>query len=160
MYVQTTELNYEVFYQGDLVKDFPFFIFDENINLENVISKTEAKIEIKAKLSTVMILSQTCDAQRRKNAIICPVYKMDEFNFDASTIDSIKKRKTAYWFYLPPIVGILDESIADFQTIYYIPRVLIGKYKQNKIITFSDWGRHHLAWAINSYFGRPIENKE
>jgi len=159
MYVQTTELNYEIFYQGDLIKDFPFFIFDEHINLENVISKTEAKIEINAKLNTIIILSQTCDIQRRKNAIICPVYKMDEFSFNSDDTDSIKKRKTGYWFYLPPLDGVIEESIADFQTIYYVPRAVIDNYKKNKIVTMSDWGRHHLSWALNNYFGRPVENK-
>lgn len=75
MYVQATDLNQEIFYQGDLVKDFPFLIFDKETQLDNFTSATEAKLEVKAKLNLVMILSQTCDVQNRKNVIVCPVFK-------------------------------------------------------------------------------------
>lgn len=160
MYVQANDLNQDTFYQGDLVKDFPFLIFDKEISLDNLAVTAEAKLEIKAKLNLAMILSQTCDVQNRKNVIVCPVYKMQEFDFKKEEVNSIKKRKTGYWFYLPKLDGVIDESIADFQTIYYIPREVLDKYKRNKIVTLSDWGRHHLGWALSGYFGRPIESKE
>jgi len=160
MYVQATDLNQDVFYQGDLVKDFPFFIFDKETELANFKDNSEAKLGVKAKLNLIMVLSQTCDVQRRKNAIVCPVYKMGDFSFSKNESESIKKRKTGYWFYLPKLDGIIEESIADFQTIYYVPRELLEKYKNNKVITLSDWGRHHLGWALGGYFGRPVESKE
>lgn len=160
MYVQATDLNQDIFYQGDLVKDFPFFIFDKDTSLAGFEKNPEAKLEVKAKLSLVMVLSQTCDVQRRKNAIVCPVYKIQNFSFSKDDSEKIKKRKTSYWFYLPKLDGIIEESIADFQTIYYVPRELLESHKRNKIITLSDWGRHHLGWALGGYFGRPIESKE
>lgn len=159
MYVRASELSHDIFYQGDLVKNFPFFIFDQEISPEVFGAGTETKLEVKAKLSLVMILSQTCDLQRRPNIIVCPVYRMQDFSFNKSEIDAIKKRKTSYWFYLPQVDGILEESIADFQTIYYVPRTLLEQHKSNKVMTLTDWGRHHLGWALSYYFGRPIENK-
>ena len=94
MYVQATDLNQDIFYQGDLVKDFPFFIFDKDTSLAGFEKNPEAKLEVKAKLSLVMVLSQTCDVQRRKNAIVCPVYKMQDFSFSKDDSEKIKKRKT------------------------------------------------------------------
>ena len=159
MYVEKNELSTEILYQGDLIKDFPFLIFDKEEPIENFTQDGETKLNINAKLSLVMILSQTCDVQRRKNIIICPVYKVKDFEFSKDELIKIKKRRTGYWFYLPEIEGVLEESIADFQTIFYASRKLIENYKSNKIATLSDWGRHHLGWALSGYFGRPIESK-
>jgi hypothetical protein len=160
MYVQSKDLNQEVFYQGDLIKSFPFLILDKEIKPSDLGEDGEGKIEIKAKLGLVMVLSQTCDVQRRENIIVCPVYRLQDFSFKKDEVESIKKRKTGYWFYLPKLDGIIEESIADFQTIYYVSRGTLDVYKQNKISTLTDWGRHHLGYALSNYFGRPIESKD
>ena len=159
MYVLGKELDYEIIYQGDLIKDFPFLIFDNKTLTKGFENNVETKLEIKAKLGLIMVLSQTCDIQQRENIIVCPVYKMQDFDFNKEETESIKKRKTGYWFYLPRQAIGIDESIADFQTIYYVPKDLLNQYKSNKILTLTDWGRHHLDWALSNYFGRPIESK-
>lgn len=160
MYVQAKDLNYEFLYQGDLIKDFPFLIFEKDTLIGKFETDIETKLEVRARLGLIMIISQTCDIQHRENVIVCPVYKMQDFSFNKDEAESIRKRKTGYWFYLPKLENILDESIADFQTIYYVPRDFLNQSKLNKIITLTDWGRHHLGWALSNHFGRPIESKD
>jgi len=155
MYLQGSSLNPDVFFQGDILRDFPFLILDEE-----QIKPSSTSIEIRAKPSAVMLLSQTCDLQRRPNVILCPVFKIENNITKKDEVDSIRKRKTGYWFYLPEMQGVLAESFADFQTMYYAPRNFVEQHKRNKILSLSDWGRHHLSWALSSYFGRPIANKE
>ena len=159
MYVPVSSLDLTLLYQGDLIKDFPFLIFKKETLSGKFDSAEEVKLEVPAKLNTVIVLSQTCDVQNRENILVCPVYEMQVFSFNRDEIESIKKRKTGYWFYLPKLEGTIEDSVADFQTIYYVPRDFLESYKSKKFLALSDWGRHHLGWALSNYFGRPIEEK-
>jgi hypothetical protein len=179
MYVKRQDLNFDILYQGDVVKDFPFFIFEDNLKIlknlkkpnvydtaktnEGTFDKGEELVMIKAKLNNIIILSQTCDIQERENIIIAPVYSIKSLEgsgvLTGGRLGLIRKRKINYWFYLPKLEKAIEDSLTDFQTIYYIPRTFLEKYKNNKILTMSDWGRHHLGWALSNYFGRPIEDK-
>jgi hypothetical protein len=157
MYVQPNEIDRTIIYQGDLIKEFPFpVIYESSLP---VVGNKQDKTEVALRLNMVMVLSQTCDAQRRENIIICPVFPVQEISTKQSEIESVRKRKIQYWFYLPQFGSIIREAIADFQTIHYIPRKTLEGYKSNKILSLSDWGRHHLGWALSSYFGRPIVEK-
>lgn len=180
MYVKSEDLNFDILYQGDVLKDFPFFIFKEKLrtlkNLKKIntyevveiekdtFSGGEAIMAINAKLNNIIILSQSCDIQERENIIIAPVYPIKLFEDDGTLTNGkaglIKKRRINYWFYLPKLEKVIEDSLVDFQTIHYIPRAFLEKHKKNKIITMSDWGRHHLGWALSNYFGRPIEDKK
>ena len=75
------------------------------------------------------------------------------------TLSSIKLRKTNYWFYLPALEGVVEDSVVDLQQIRSFPRETIESLKRTKIISLSDWGRHHLAWAIVNFFGRPTQDR-
>jgi hypothetical protein len=40
------------------------------------------------------------------------------------------------------------------------PELSLEILKQKlKNLGLSDWGRHHLGWALGDFFGRPIESK-
>lgn len=177
MYIRPEDLNFDIMYQGDVLKNFPFFIFQNDLRglkqsdkkgvfelkEQETFENGEAVLAISSKLNYIIILSQTCDLQERENVIIAPVYSIKEYE-DNGTLKGgkaglIKKRKINYWFYLPEIEGVFEGSFADFQTMYYVPRKILENYKKNKILTLSDWGRHHLGWALSNYFGRPIEDK-
>jgi len=163
-------IDNSTFYQGDIIDDFPFYLF-ENAQLikknevgffepDNLSEMGNSLLAIETKKQKVMILSQTCDAQRRTNLIICPVYKLDQFLVD-NTINtararSIRERKVYYWFYLPES-DLLSESLADFQTMIFVSRNKVEKYLSSKIVSLSDLGRHHLSWSLATYFGRPEE---
>src|SRR3989339_245369 len=169
MYANATDLNFDILFQGDILKNFPFFVFPEKFKslTENDLiieasQKTvggEQPITITAKLTSVILLSQTCDIQQRENVIIAPVYTIQTFKesgiLTENKIDQVKKRRYGYLFYLPKLDGVLDDSIAYLQTMHYLPKDFVLNYKNNKILTMSDWGRHHLAWALSNYFGRP-----
>jgi hypothetical protein len=159
----------EVLYQGDIVNDFPFCLFENNLSLRKNEDGTFIAGEadgdrhlfaVEAKKQQVMILSQTCDVQRRSNVIVCPVYNLQEFITD-NTINTeraraIRERRIYYWFYLPQY-NALPESIADMQTMIYVPRVEIEKYIPSRIMSLNDLGRHHLAWSLATFFGRPAD---
>jgi hypothetical protein len=160
MYIPDSSLDRALLYQGDLIKDFPFLILKKETFSGKFDSHEEVRLEVPAKLNTIMVLSQTCDVQNRENVLVCPVYEIQGFGFNKDEVESIKKRRTGYWFYLPKLEGILEDSVADFQTVYYVPKDFLNSCKLSKFVTLSDWGRHHLCWALSNYFGRPIENKD
>ncbi len=170
MYEEVSNLNQTILLQGDIVVDFPFPFFEES--LEFLKTDTEGKlasttdipfstssdevIKAYAKQIKVMMISQTCDIQRRERISICPVLPISVV--PSKHLDNLRKRKINYWFYLPSLDGRIEESIADLQGIISLPRKLILGYLHNKRITLSHWGRHHLCWALQGYFGRPIED--
>jgi hypothetical protein len=175
MYVSKDDLNFDIYYQGDVVKNFPFFIFDnfefveksgEKLYKKSEDKKTEEEsfIIAKAKLSNIIILSHTCDIQQRENVIIAPIYPIKLFEENGILTNGksglIKKRKIAYWFYLPKLEGIIEDSLVDFQTIIYVSVKFLDNFRNNKVLTMTDWGRHHLGWGLSNYFGRPIEDKD
>lgn len=174
MYVNAAELNFELLYQGDILDKFPFFIFDNPTFLvkegghfeasEKAEHDEEALVAVKSKISRIIILSQTCDVKNRENIIIAPVYPIKEYEdagiLTGGKIGLIKKRKISYWFYLPALEGIIPDSIVDLQTMHYLPQTVLRQYTNKKIVSMTDWGKHHLGWALGNYFGRPIESKD
>ena len=172
MYVDPSPATSSTLYQGDVIKDFPFYLFDSGLPIKKNDSgyfeidrsdqeRDRSLLAIETKRQLVMILSQTCDIQRRTNIIICPVYNLEEFVADntinADRARSLKKREIHYWFYLPSY-NELPEALADLQTMMYIPKAIIEKYLSKRIATLNDLGRHHLAWSLATYFGRPASN--
>jgi len=184
MYVYPVDNSNPVFYQGDIIDNFPFFVVDsENFNIleaetEQPTNKkykirkskslpseetTDNLIAIDARRQRVMILSQTCDVQQRETIIFAPVFEIakaiSESRMTDSQASSLRNRKFDYWFYLPKQDGVIEESYIDFQIIHYVPKALIISNLQNRVLALSDWGRHHLGWAISDFFGRPIKSK-
>ncbi len=142
MYLPPGALNFEELLQGDVLSSSPLFEHD--------------------KPGLTMILSQSCDAQRRENIVLAPIFSFTELSnkgIKTDTLSSIKLRKTNYWFYLPALEGVVEDSVVDLQQIRSFPRETIESLKRTKIISLSDWGRHHLAWAIVNFFGRPTQDR-
>lgn len=181
MYVFPVDNSNAVFYQGDIIDNFPFFVVDsENFNvLETEPTSKKYKIKklkslpleettdhliaIDARRQRVMILSQSCDIQQRGTIIFAPVFEISKAISEGRMTDnqasSLRNRKVDYWFYLPRQEGVIEESYIDFQIIHYVPKTLIIKNLQNRVLALSDWGRHHLGWALSDFFGRPIKSK-
>lgn len=169
MYADALSIDRTAFYQGDIISDFPFYIFENVLALrrtdaghyevgEHATTETEMVFGVGAKVQNVMILSQTCDAQRRSNVILCPVYQLNEFTIDntinVDRLRAIRERRINYWFYLPAF-DTLQESIADLQAMIYVPRETIERFLPSKTLALSDLGRHHLSWSLATFFGRP-----
>ncbi len=171
MYVTADTVDAATLYQGDIIADLPFFIFEKNQAIkkndeglyeeDNTEPQDRSLFALEAKKQKMIILSQTCDVQRRTHVIVCPVYPLAEFITDRTintkNVESIRARKNNYLFYLPAFESF-PESIADFQTMTYVPRSVLQIYLLKREITLSDLGRHHLAWSLATYFGRPHEN--
>jgi len=184
MYVYPVDNTNPVFYQGDIIDKFPFFVVDsESFNvLEVDENRTSGKsfqikkikslggdrtgdclIAIDARKQKVIILSQTCDIQQRETIIFAPVFEIsqaiDSGRMTVGQSASLRSRKIDYWFYLPKQEPIFEESYIDFQLINYIPKSLILDNLNNRVLALSDWGRHHLGWALANFLGRPIKSK-
>lgn len=174
MYAERSAQKASLLYQGDIIDGLPFYILgdvksviqnDQGYYIEqaSIIANNDVTLHIvEAKKRRVMVLSQTCDAQRRENIIICPVYTLSELvetgAIGKGKLESVRGRKVNYWFYLPP-EGDFPESIADFQTMLFVPRLSMDSFIDKKIISLNDFGRHHLAWGLAGYFGRPTEEQ-
>lgn len=184
MYVYPVDSSNKVFYQGDIIDNFPFFVIDsENFNvIENDINQkttkkykinkiksfpkdgtTDSLIAVEARRQKVIILSQTCDVQQRGTIIFAPVFEISkaiqEKRMTENQATSLRSRKVDYWFYLPKQDGVIEESYIDFQIIHYVPKNLIIENLENRVLALSDWGRHHLGWGLSNFFGRPIKAK-
>ncbi len=164
MYIPSREIDKTIFYQGDVIKNFPFFVLSELEEKVAAIKEAgEGTIEIKSKLVDVMILSQTCDIQRRDQVIVAPIASMasgvESGELKANILDNIRGRKINFLFYLPESPDLIPESYCNLQLIYYVSPALLNSFADNKAVTLSDWGRHHLSWALSNYFGRPIISK-
>lgn len=144
----------EPFYQGDILQDIPFLIVENYNNPEDGIYTKDFKI---------MLLSQSCDIQRRKYIIIAPVITIQELErtgeSNSNQIRALREQKINYWFYLPEdgSANILPESYVEFTKITHIPRDLLDKNKRVKCL--SDLGRHWLGFKLGNFFGRPLDNK-
>lgn len=138
----------EPFYQGDILKDSPFFIISSNSKKLPAMEKTE-----------VMLLSQTCDIARteRDFIIVGRVLKVVDLAkiVKHDQISGLRSRKLKYLFYLPKDQGF-SEAYVDFNQITYFPKKGMLK-KRNRIKSLSDLGRHWLAYQLADYFGRPFD---
>lgn len=144
MYLPPSSIDKTVVLQGDIFNQYPFFI--ENSEDPNC---------------SVMAISQTCDAQRRESIILAPIFSfsyMREKGLTEWKLNEVRGRKLNYWFYLPELSGVLGESLVDFQLIRYFSRETVEAYKTIKTVSLSDWGRHHLSWALSNFFGRPTND--
>ncbi|MFZ2303333.1 MAG: hypothetical protein WAV98_00905 [Minisyncoccia bacterium] len=184
MYIYPVDNSDPVFYQGDIIDNFPFFVVEsENFNVlePETNQSTNQKYQIKkikslpkeqttdhlividARRQRVMILSQTCDVQQRETIIFAPVFEVSKAISDGRMTNnqaiSLRNRKLDYWFYLPKQDSVIEESYIDLQIIHYVPKSLILENLQNRVLALSDWGRHHLSWALSDFFGRPIKSK-
>lgn len=139
------------FFQGDILQDTPFFVIPKGFD--------------KSKRATiqnldVVILTQTCDIERRDFVIIGRVVRLQELvetGVSQNLIESLCKRsptRPKYLFYLPPDRSF-EESYIDFTQITYTPKNILKK--RNRVKSLSDLGRHWLAYQLSDYFGRPFD---
>jgi ABC-type glutathione transport system ATPase component len=178
MYKKPSELDLALLYQGDVIDNFPLLVIKHELSFLrqsgsdfNVMpageiafsGSPEEFVAAKARKSRVMLLSQTCDLQQREFVMVAPIYSMADLESKGALKDGmdglIRKRRVNYWFYLPALAGVMEESLVDFQHMHYISRSFAEDFKTTKLLSLSDWGNHHLGWALGAFFGRPVEKK-
>lgn len=172
-------------YQGDIISNFSFIVspLGEPITIQtdagNLKQIQLSKIQhpykegketllVNSFLADGMIVSQTCDIQRRKYISICPVHRLTKIIKDLTNdgwvekqiknfVDTLRKQNVNYYFFLPQ--GIVDgtsieESYVDLQMINSFPTANIERYA--RVLALSDKGRHWLDFKLISLFGRPF----
>jgi hypothetical protein len=164
-------ISQQEFYQGDIIGDYPFLNLGQAKPLVisgegftdggGEVDATTGKVSVGVDTRRVMIISQTCDAQRRENVIISPIYTLNEYiaasSPNADKLRTLRAGKIYYWFYLPAYQDIIEESFVDLQQVTYVPRAYVERYIEGRILSLSDLGRHRLSWSVAGFLGRPIE---
>lgn len=110
-------------------------------------------IIVPAFLNPVMLLSQSCDAQRRERLAVSRISPISDLS--PANAGNLRKNSINYLFHLPAIVGVLDESFVDFTRIQSVDRVAVDKFLGHRVAALTDYGRHKLSWALSQYFSRP-----
>ena len=171
-----------IVHQGDILSDCFFTALDSDTKIvETSLSGTEIKespdsvlfsseskkLVTNFKKSLGIVITQTCDIQRRDFIQICPVFSLESLkteiskSWDANRVNNhlgqLKNGKLGYYFYLPEVTlddYHLDESCIDLQLVTSVRRESILNYP--RLVALSDVGRHWLSFSLMSYYGRPF----
>lgn len=186
MYAQ---IDPDTIYQGDIVLNYHFMVAP--LGNPSVIRAESDKVKIlpldqvtqpystdgkellvaNSFVAKAMIITQTCDIQRREYIAVCPIFKLnvlvEKFQTDGweetriqKFIGNLKAQNVGYYFYLHAAsldTGhiTIEESYVDLLQINSVRQTNIKNYQ--RIYSLSDKGRHWLAYKLNCLFGRPIE---
>lgn len=144
-------------HQGDIIDRFPFTVSD--LNPQN------ASRSVRLSDFPAIIITQTCDLQRRNFTQVCPIF---DFAFlkaqliaegkteqgAEGAIDSIRKGKTEYRFYLPAdSVYNINEGFVDLNLVCSIPRQQVQQL--NRIASLQDHPRQVLAYFVSNLYVKP-----
>jgi|SRR5581483_7442328 len=174
-------------FQGDILASFPFIALpqgeepkivrtDPTGNLiirdlsetHNPYQNGKELLVVNSFVTKAIIISQTCDAQRRDYVHVCPVFPISSINAQATEsnwdtnrlanyIADIRNNKKNYFFHLPEAIlndERMEESYIDLQVVNILPRLNLGQYV--RVVTLTDLGRHRLAYKLLNFYGRPI----
>ncbi len=164
----------EKIYQGDVFKDQIVITIPPNIqilreienrefksfNLEELSDAFEHKegelTVVHAVKTNIIILSQTCDIERREFISIAPVFPLIKIESEKKK-ESIRNHKFNYRFYIAES-DVLSESYAELSLINSIKKEILILDK--RICSLSDYSRQWLQYTLNRYFCRPFISKE
>ena len=107
----------------------------------------------KATKRTIMVITQTCDLERRNFVQVVPVYGVRTLS--ASKQVSVEKNEVNYLFYLPAVEpGIGEKSFADLSQITSVHSSYIKEAKLAKRL--SNEARARLQMHLANFHGRPF----
>ena len=176
----------EEVFQGDILKDFHFIVQGLGPPLALVRNGTEIQVSplqelnnpysegkkenliVNSFMSNAMIITQSCDIDRRDYINVCPVHPISNIrqreslrgltgNRIDNLIKDIRLQKVNYYFYLPQTQFenlLLEESYVDLQLFNSVPAENIKQYQ--KQVSLSDKGRHWLSYKLSTFLGRPF----
>ncbi|MEB7074502.1 hypothetical protein [Staphylococcus epidermidis] len=107
-YSQLTRIgeNFEDIKQGDIFNNIPSSRIVLNDKKDGIIAET--------KLFSAMLISNSCDATRRKNVLFAPILDLNNIS-DSNTIKTIKSNKKASAIYIGDD-NFRDKYISQVQT--------------------------------------------
>jgi len=107
----------------------------------------------KATKRAIMVITQTCDLERRNFVQVAPVYGVRSLS--ESKQASVERNEVNYLFYLPIAEpGIGEESFADLSQIISVHNSYIREAKLAKRL--SNEGRARLQTHLAKFHGRPF----
>jgi hypothetical protein len=112
------------------------------------------RVVVPGMLATGLVLSQTCDIAQERTIVVAAVYPLENMTKRERRASAVK-RQTGHVFYLPPS-GDFPASYADLSIIGTVLRGNLDL--SSRVVSLSDWGRHHLAYQLHTFFGRPLLN--
>lgn len=164
----------ERIYQGDILKDQIIITIPQNIQILRELENKEYKFfsleelndafeqevheitVVNAVKTNVIILSQTCDIERREFISIAPVFPLTKIESEKKK-GSIRNHKFNYRFYIAES-DALPESYAELTLINSIKKEILRLDK--RICSLSDYARQWLQDTLNRYFCRPFISEE
>lgn len=148
---------HEEWYQGDILASFPFVVSD--------LTSTNSGKSLKLFDKPAIIISQTCDIQRKDFVQVCPVHDFDHLKSQLmrdgkseqsadDALDSVRRGNTEARFYLPqePSFG-MKEGYADLNFICTVSRKQLMQL--NRIVTLNDHPRQVFAYFVSNLFLKP-----
>ena len=149
-YSQLTRIgeNFEDIKQGDIFNNIPSSRIVLNDKKDGIIAET--------KLFSAMLISNSCDATRRKNVLFAPILDLNTIS-DSNTIKTIKSNKKASAIYIGDD-NFRDKYIA-LDSIFSVElktfTKLIEKNASTKIKELNQYGYYLLLAKLAHFLVRP-----
>jgi hypothetical protein len=107
----------------------------------------------KATRRAIMVITQTCDLERRNSVQVAPVYPARSLSENKQA--SLEKNEVNYLFYLPMAEpGLSEKSFADLSQITSVHTSYVREAKLAKRL--SNEGRARLQMHLANLHGRPF----
>lgn len=140
--------NFEDIKQGDIFNNIPSSRIVLNDEKDKVIAETN--------LFSAMLISNSCDATRRKNLLFAPILDLNNIS-DINTINTIKSNKKASTIYIGDS-EFIDKYIA-LDSIFSVElntfNQLIKKNASKKIKELNQYGYYLLLAKLAHFLVRP-----
>ena len=152
----------KIVYQGDGLRDMLVVnLPDRTINEAPsiVISNTcDIHLENTRNFSSQVVYAPIFNLEKYRTVLIKKSSKTDE-QINAH-IDAIRKQEITQIFYLPPLVGKIDESLVFLDRVYNYPNKLVDRenLKTRRLFTLSDYGAYLFVLKLSIHFTR-IQDK-
>ena len=117
----------------------------------------EEYVAAKASLLNVMILTQSCDLERRNYYQIAPIYP--ETKQKPSSLEHLRENNLNYAFYLPAVTPyITEDSYVELAHTCVVPKAYFPRdsVAQRIAARLTNEGRAALQAQLCNYFGRPF----
>lgn len=127
------------------------FGYDE---LADAFSGGRGAIVVGATLSTVVVVSQSCDVQRKPYLTVAAVRPLRLIE-NRQRREDVKRLDRMLEYFALPAGPNIEESFVDLTLLYSVPRELLISLLPNRLFSMSNSFRQSFQWAIMQFFGRP-----
>lgn len=109
---------------------------------------------VEATLSTVAVLSQSCDVQRKPFVTVAAVRPMRLIQSEQRKAE-IRRIDRAFETFGLPASEKFEESFIDLTLLYSVRRESLTSQLPGRLLSMTSIFRQTFQWAVVQYFGRP-----